>query len=185
MKANWFVALPVTAGDWHERVGAAPSGVRLFHPEDLHLTVAFLGAVQEEAALRGFAEAAAIDLAVCEVVLGPIVPMGNPRRPSALSARLIAGEREVAAAITGIRHAISDAAGAPRENRPALPHLTLARPRRTATFAERALAIRWGAAIDLGAPRVTLSSIALYTWSEERKERLFKVVRQLPLRPST
>lgn len=184
MKANWFVALPVTAGEWYARVGEAPPGVRLFHPEDLHLTVAFLGAVQEEAALRGFAEAAAIDLPICDVVLGPIVPMGNPRRPSALSARLVEGERQVVAAITSVRHAVSDAAGAPREDRPALPHLTVARPKRSATFAERAVAIRWAAAIDLGAPRVRLASVALYTWSEERKERLFKVVRQLPLRAS-
>lgn len=181
MKANWFVALPVPAAGWFERVGEAPRGVRLFHPDDLHLTVAFLGAVSEEAARRGFAEARAFPLRVREALLGPVVPMGNKRRPSALSARLLEGEREVAQAITTVRDAICDAAGAPRELRPALPHLTVARPLRSATYAERSSALEWATSLDLGAPRVSLTCVALYTWSAERRERLFAILDRVPL----
>jgi RNA 2',3'-cyclic 3'-phosphodiesterase len=186
MKANWFVALPVPAEPWFERAfertSGPPPGVRLFHPDDLHLTVAFLGSVGEEAARRAFTEARDFPLTALEVELGAVVPMGNPRRPSALSARLTHGEREVARAITSVRDAVCDAAGAPREHRPALPHLTLARPRRTATYAERVAALRWAAALELGAPRVQLSEVALYTWSEQRSERLFALVERVSLR---
>ena len=176
MKPNWFVALPVSPGDWFARVSNPPPGVRLFHPDDLHLTVAFLGGVEEAAARAAFAEARAIPLPAQAVRLGDVVPMGNPRRPSALSARLHAGNEAVARAITSVRDAVCDAAGAPREQRPALPHLTVARPRRTATYDERREAVGWAASLDLGAPDVVLDAIALYTWSSERRERLFTIV---------
>lgn len=184
MRANWFVALPVPAAGWFERVGEAPRGVRLFHPEDLHLTVAFLGAVSDEAARRGFDEARAFPLAAREITLGSVVPMGNKRRPSALSARLVEGEREVARAITEVRDGICDAAGAKRELRPALPHLTIARPLRSATYAERSSALLWAMSLALGAPRVSLACVALYTWSAQRSDRLFAIVDRVPLAPS-
>jgi RNA 2',3'-cyclic 3'-phosphodiesterase len=181
MSANWFVALPVAAEPWFARVGDPPAGVRLFHPEDLHLTVAFLGSVGESAARAAFAAAAAFRLHERTITLGPVVPMGNPRRPSALSARLVEGDRELAEAITNARDSVCDAAGAKRELRPALPHLTVARPRRSATYAERAAAVRWAATLDLGTPRLELDSLALYTWSEARGARLFTVVERIPL----
>ena len=176
MRPNWFVGLPVEAGSWLARVTSPPEGVRIFHADDLHLTVSFLGTVSEDQARAAFAEARALPLAPTTVRLGPVVPMGNRRRPSALSARLLDGEREVAEAITHVRDAVADAAGAARESRPALPHLTIARPRRTATHDERAEAVRWAATLDLGAPSVLLHEVALYTWASERKERLFTIV---------
>ena len=181
MKPNWFVALPVSPGAWFARVSDPPHGVRLFHPEDLHLTVAFLGGVDEAAARAAFAASRAIPLSARPVRLGEVVPMGNPRRPSALSARLREGNEAVAQAITAVRDAVCDAAGAPRELRPALPHLTVARPRRTATYDERREAVRWAASLDLGAPEVVLDAVALYTWSSERRERLFTIVDRLSL----
>lgn len=181
MSANWFVALPVSAEPWFAQVGDPPAGVRLFHPDDLHLTVAFLGGVGEAAARAAFAAARGFRLATRMITLGPVVPMGNPRRPSALSARLVEGDRDLAAAITDVRDAICDAAEAKRELRPALPHLTIARPRRSATYGERAAAVRWAATLDLGAPRLELSALALYTWSETRSARLFTIVERLAL----
>jgi len=182
VRPSWFVALPVAAGSWFERVQELPAGVRRFHPEDLHLTVAFLGGVEADAARRAFEVAGQIRLAPLEVTLGDVVPMGNPQRPSALSGRLVVGEQLLAAAITEVRDAIFAAAGVPREQRPALPHITLARPGRTASDAERSEALRWAASLELGGPRVRLTELALYTWSEARRERLFQVVERLPLR---
>ena len=184
MKPNWFVALPVPPDAWFARVSNPPPGVRLFHPEDLHLTVAFLGGVDEAAARAAFDQARAIPLAARTVRLGEVVPMGNARRPSALSARLHEGNDAVARAITAVRDAVCDAAGAPREQRPALPHLTVARPRRTATYDERKDAVRWAASLDLGAPDVVLDAVALYTWSNERRERLFTIVDRAALAAS-
>ncbi len=179
--ANWFVGIPIEAAGWFENVGPVPPGMRRFAPGDLHLTLAFLGSVGEAAARAAFAYAHAIPLAACEVVLGAVVPMGNPRRFNALSARLAEGEATLADAITAVRDQVCDAAGAPRELRPALPHLTLARPTRKATRAERSEALRWARALDLGAPRVRVSGVALYTWAPDRRERLFQIVDRFAL----
>lgn len=181
MRANWFIGLPVPGEDWFARVGEPPPCVRLFHPEDLHLTVAFLGAVAEARARRAFARASTLPLAPTQVVLGTVVPMGNPRHPSALSACLVEHEREVAQAIDVVRHAACDEAGARRDERPVLPHLTVARIRRGASRDEQQSAVTWAQGIDLGAPRTWLTQVALYTWSEDRKTRLFRIADVLPL----
>ena len=83
MKANWFVGLPV-GGAWAgTAVPPPPPEVRTFHPDDLHLTVAFLGPCGEERALRGWSALGDPGPAI-DVTLGEVVPMGNPRRFSAL-----------------------------------------------------------------------------------------------------
>jgi hypothetical protein len=41
--------------------------------------------------------------------------------------------------------------------------------------------MRWARGLDLEAPSVQLDGIALYTWSEDRKLRLFRKVADLPL----
>ena len=181
MRANWFIGLPVSGADWFTRVREPPSCVRIFHPEDLHLTVAFLGAVDEARARRAFARASVLPLAPTEVVLGVVVPMGNPRHPSALSARIVEGEHIVAQAIDVVRHPVCDEAGARRDARPVLPHLTVARIRRNVTRDEQRCAVAWARGIDLGAPRTQLTQIALYTWAEDRQTRLFRIADALPL----
>ena len=182
MKPNWFVALPVAPGSWLARVGAAPAGVRVFHPDDLHLTIAFLGVVDEVRAHAAFEQARALPLEPTEATLGEVVPLGNPRKPSALSARVVVGEAEIARAMTAVRDAICDAAHAPREQRPALPHLTLARIARSATREQRAEALGWAARLALGEPRVQIAEVALYTWAVERSTRQFRSVASQPLR---
>ena len=137
MGANWFIALPIPAGDWFARLPAPPAQVRLFPADDLHLTVAFLGNVSEEAALAAFAHASAWPRAALDVQLGHVVPMGRPRRYSALSAELELGRRQVEQAITLVRDAMCDTAGVRRDERPARAHVTLARPSRRASDAER------------------------------------------------
>jgi 2'-5' RNA ligase len=67
-------------------------------------------------------------------------------------------------------------AGAPEDHRPPLPHVTLARIQRRATAAERRQALRWGHTIDLRTVTFTAASVALYTWANDRQERLFQIV---------
>ena len=73
------------------------------------------------------------------------------------------------------------AAEARRDTRPPLAHVTFARPSRRAALAEQQNALRWAKALELGAPTVRLDKIALYTWSEDRKVTLFRIVQELPL----
>lgn len=175
MKPNWFVALGVPADSWWSRVTAPPPGVRLFHPDDLHLTVAFLGPVSCGDAEAAFAVA-------CEdwptgpigIALGEVRPMGNPRRPSALSALVSDGAADLSEAISSLRDRTCATAGVRADGRAPLPHVTIARPSRSATAAEREAAVAWATRLDLGGPRGTLGRLVLYGWAPDRGVRLFR-----------
>ncbi len=173
--SNWFIALPVASGDWLQRLQPAPLGVRVFAPEDLHLTVAFLGPVDEERAHRAW-DALEWPLSRIEISLGEVVPLGPAARPSALSALLHHGREEVESAVAAVRDTLLDRAGVPRDVRPPLAHVTVARPQRAAASNERRDAITWAASLDLGEPTTMLSRIALYTWSHDRSKSLFRIV---------
>jgi 2'-5' RNA ligase len=179
--ANWFVALPVSPEGWlAERVPAPPAAFRAFPPQDLHLTVAFLGSTGEDAARRGWA-ALRWPLPAQRVSCGAVVPMGGRPRYSALSVTLVHGRREVEAAMTQARGPVWQAAGARPDDRPANAHFTLARPGRGASQAERAAGLRWARSLDLSGVEIVLDRVALYTWSEDRPRRLFRIVEELRL----
>lgn len=183
MKPNWFIALPVSAGSWYERLTPPPRGFRAFHRADLHATVAFLGAVDEGAALRAFD---AIDLALgpIEVTLGAVVAMGPAARYSALSALLEAGRAEVERAIGACRERAWTAAGAAHESRPPKAHVTLARPDRRASERDRRAGLAWADALCIEPSAITIDRVALYTWSEDRADRgapMFRVAREAAL----
>jgi 2'-5' RNA ligase len=180
MSANWFIALPVPAGPWFEAL-QPPDGVRLFGASDLHLTVAFLGAASEAQAQAAFEHAPSFPLPALQVRLGPVECLGSKRRPSAFSALLLDGRAEVEAAMGAVRKQMWDAAQARHDERPPLAHVTLARPSRRATTEDVKQAAHWAKTLDLGAPSVCIDSIALYTWSEDRKHTLFRTVSILPL----
>ncbi len=106
--------------------------------------------------------------------------MGNPRAPSAWSAWLDEG-RDGVAADMAVREVAFRAAGVPGETRPPLPHVTLARPLRTATPAHLEAGRVWASHLQLEHIRLRLDRVALYTWSDERRERLFARVADLTL----
>jgi len=184
MRPNWFVAFPIPAGPWLEAaLATAPPGLRRFRAEDLHATLAFLGLVPEENARAGWevARAAAASIAPVEATLDRVVAMGSLHRWSALSATFGEGNEALAGAIGAQRDAILEVAGARPDTRAPKPHVTIARPTRHTTVAERQAALAWAQALDLGAPRVRIDRLALYTWSEDRRERLFRIVEEVPL----
>jgi RNA 2',3'-cyclic 3'-phosphodiesterase len=181
--ANWFVGLPVDPGAWFAALPAPPSGVRCFHPEDLHATVAFFGPVDEVSARRGF-EALGWQLGALDVTLGEVVPMGSSRRPSAYSAVLREGREVVEAAMGPARERACAAAGVEPDRRAPKAHVTIARPAKSASELERREGLRWASSLDLGAPRLRLERVALYGWSLDRgKGPLFRVVSEVRLAP--
>lgn len=185
-RPNWFLAFPLD-GAFVQGLPPLPGALRLFHPEDVHLTLAFLGGCGEEGARRALA---ALDARLAldpppaaDVSLGEVVPMGGSLDTySALSALLATGRDALAATLTAHRDALTDAASARRETRPAKPHITIARPKRRASDAERAAGLDWAASLDLSGVRARLDRIALFTWSDDRKQRLFRVVAERRLR---
>lgn len=183
MDSNWFVALPVPAADWFEaRVAAHPPPyVRVFHPEDLHLTVSFLGRVGAEAALRAWELRGLWTQGAVAVTLGEVIGMGPPAHFSALSALLAGGREAVEDGMRACRDSMLRAAGAPPEHRAIKAHLTVARPRRSATQAQRSAALAWAMHLALHGVGFTFQELALYTWDEERSDRQFRIVARAPL----
>lgn len=183
MESNWFVALSVPAVRWFDEHVAArpPSCVRLFHPDDLHLTVSFLGRVGEAAARRAWELRSHWTHGAVSVMFGDVIGMGPPERFSALSALLVRGRETVEAGMRACRDPMLEAAGAPPERRAIKAHVTLARPRRDATQAQRSTALAWAMQLALHSTELELAEIALYTWDEERRERQFRVVERAAL----
>ena len=158
---------------------APPPRVRVFATSDLHLTLGFLGSVQEPDARKAWHRIG--DFPSFRRVTGSFIgiePLGHPRKPSALSAIVDTGREPLAEMVAEARASLLSAAGAPEDTRPPLPHMTLARIQRRAKAAERREALRWAQAIDLGGVTFTAPSVALYTWADDRQERLFQIVEQ-------
>ena len=184
MKPNWFIAVPITDTGWLGPLLAdAPPGVRRFVPADLHMTVAFLGACAPEAAHAAWETCAGLALpsAVASARLGELVPMGGRRRPSAYALSVSDPAGAAAALIAAWRDPLLEAAGAPPDHRPPRPHVTVARPPRRASDAVYAQGAAWLQAQPPLSQPVVLSQVALYTWSADRRGRLFDIVAQRPL----
>ena len=157
----------------------APRRVRVFGAGDLHVTLGFLGSVQEAEAREAWKLIG--DFPSFASVRGSferVKPLGHPRKPSALSAIVENGSDALCRMITEARAPLLDAAGAPEDTRPPLPHMTLARVQRRAASAERREALRWAESIDLREVSFEATSVALYTWAIDRQERLFRLVEQ-------
>lgn len=183
MPANWFVAWPVDAPAIAERLRGAPEGVRVLAPGDLHVTLAFLGAVDEARALAALDAIEPATLAAVAATFGAVGVMGHPKRGTALSAVVRQGREALEAAIEARRARALEAAGAPPDERPPLAHLTVARIGRRARAPERRAAIRWTEHIDLSGIDATLDRVALYTWSEDRRAAQYRIARAHALAP--
>jgi len=185
-RPNFFFAFPID-GQFVPRLPALPPSFRLYHPDDVHLTLSFLGGCGQDAAERALA---ALDEALqreprggIDVSLAEVVPMGPKRAYSALSALLDRGRAPTTELIAALRDVVSEAALGRREQRAPKPHVTIAKPQSRVTDAGREAGLKWAAAVDLRAIEARLDRIALYTWSEgNRRERLFRIVAERPLR---
>jgi 2'-5' RNA ligase len=154
-----------------------PPRVRVFATSDLHVTLGFLGSVGESDARRAWDRIG--EFHSFQRVTGSfsrVEPLGHPRKPSALCAMIDDGREALSEMIEEARETLLSAAGAPEDTRPPLPHMTLARIQRRAKAAERRQALRWADTIDLRAVAFTAPSVALYTWADDRQERLFQIV---------
>ncbi|HEX4334914.1 MAG TPA: 2'-5' RNA ligase family protein [Polyangiaceae bacterium] len=181
-RPNWFFGFPLD-GTFVLGLPDVPTSIRLYHPEDVHMTLAFLGGCGEEAARRALGvldeKLAALRPAGFDATLGDVVPMGGSRRTySALSALLEKGRAEAVDVLTLLRDELTDAATGRRDARPPKPHVTIARPRRRATDIDRQAGLAWAERLELHAVPARIDRIALYTWTEVRRERLFQIVEE-------
>lgn len=181
-KPNWFIGYRVDPGDWFEELTAStPEGLRRFHPEDLHLTVAFLGQVEEPATRGAWKLAREADFPAVTVDFVGIEPFGRPSSPSAFSLTLERGRDELIEAIRTHRNDLIGAVDKPPETRPPRPHITVARPGRGADRELVEQGMAWCEQVTPPDVELELDELALYTWADERKQRLFKVVDSMRL----
>jgi 2'-5' RNA ligase len=179
-RPNWFIGLRVRGGDFL-RALSPPVHVRLFSADDLHITLAFLGRVDEARAQAAFAFADQVRLPALATQQGGVRALGGRRRPSAFSALPTEHREAIEASMGAVRDLMCDAAAARRETRPPLAHITFARPERRASDDEVHAATQWATRLDLGRPQVRIDSVGLYTWSPDRSQRLFALRAKRPL----
>lgn len=179
--ANWFIGLPVAAEALPAGViDTLPAGLRRLHPDDLHITVAFLGPVGERRALTAWAETEAIDAGPFALRTGTPAALGRPRRPSAYGLDLLADETFVHW-MAHWRDRLRAAADVEPETRSVRPHVTLARPPRTAGPAIQQRARAWLDNTEPEAASLLLDRIVLYTSSDGAGPQRYRWVRQRTL----
>lgn len=133
MPVRAFVALPLPPGHrnalaaYLEACAGQAPGLRWVLPENLHLTLRFLGATGPERLEALRAELAGVRLPGFELALGGLGTFGGSR-PRVVWLGLASGE-EQARRLADAVEAACLASGAEPEERPFRPHLTLARAR--------------------------------------------------------
>jgi len=187
--ANWFLALVVPEqARLTELLVDLPASLRPFCAADLHITVAFLGACGGERAWQAIAPLRHPAIAV---VPGGWRAMGPAETPSAYALTLATDSAEeldqahgsalTRSLIERWRLPALAAAELPPERRAALPHITLARPRRRGVATEQAEAATWLERAPRPQHGFVLDQLALYTWADDRQSQLFVIQAQRAL----
>ncbi len=184
MSPNWFVAWPVTgAADWLAALDAdAPPGLRFSHPDDLHVTLAFLGEFEPRNEKKIASLLRGLPFAEIEATPSQLVALPQARRFSALAFTFDKGRLELEKQIARWRDRVCREAGARLETRPPLPHLTVARPERRITSDGRDDALAWAESLPAPTAVLTLLPPRIYTWDPTRKERQFLILGESPAR---
>ncbi|QEY31284.1 hypothetical protein EVJ50_02505 [Synechococcus sp. RSCCF101] len=154
--------------------------MRLLAAEDLHATVAFLGACGEARALAAWRALAEQRHPPIEATAAGWRAMGSPERPSAYALVPGMGRGTLERLIGRWREPALEAAGLPRDRRPPLAHITLTRPPRRRAAALKPAMDRWLRTAPVPDHPVRFEELALYTWAEERSRRLFRIVERRP-----
>ncbi|MDR7535270.1 MAG: RNA 2',3'-cyclic phosphodiesterase [Armatimonadota bacterium] len=141
--------------DCQERMRQAGARLRWVHPEHLHVTLRFLGAIPLAQVARATVAAreAAATVEPFEIRLGGLGVFPGPRRPQVVWV----GTREGAEALGGLAAALAAALrrhGFPEDPRPFRPHVTLARVKDQQRWGDVVRAIEQHRDVEIGRQRV-------------------------------
>lgn len=181
-RPNWFLALPLPpSAGWQRAAAEAPAGLRRFAADDLHLTFAFLGPCGESAALEAWQALEPLATAPLRIAAGSWRALGSARQPSAYGLTLAEGHPVLVALLADWGGRALRAAGLSPPRRDPLPHVTLLRPRRREAGQWQGPMRVWMQSAPLPQQAPWLAELALWTWSEDRSQRLFRPVRRRAL----
>lgn len=181
--ANWFVGLVVPPEGWFDELPPVPRGTRYFHRDDLHINLSFLGAVDEDAAMRAWRLSKLLSGGPFEFPLGQVDPVGPSRQPTAWAVMPDKPLEALNAFLASYRNDIAQVARARADMLPPRPYITVARPKRYSSVGERTQLAQWAEMIELPELTLQIREVALYTWSDEDDDRLFRIVDRFELPP--
>lgn len=176
MRPNWFVGIPVEIPQLQLLLKDLPKTCRGFHPDDLHMTIAFLGALEPDRVEPVKACMASMKATPTSVSLGAVRALPTVQRPSAFCLELEVGRNQVCQWIQAWRTPLQKIAQARLDTRDPLPHITIARPRRQAGETARRQGLAWLDTLQVPAVTMRVDRLVLYTWAERREQRLFRRV---------
>ena len=186
MRPNWFVGFPIQSDAVAGLYKDAPLGLRAYHLEDLHVTLAFFGPAVEEHVRDAWASHE-FRVRRTSVVLSSAQLFGQSRTATALGLHVQTVPRSAqeafASAMRSDRDGLLASVGCDPDVRDVRPHVTVARLPASLTSFQRRTAIRWAERIDIG-DRILLDRVALYTWADDRERRRFRIVDEQLLPPT-
>lgn len=150
--------------------------LRAYAPEELHVTLAFLG--KHDPGLEKKLGLLLRSLAIpgAEVLLGPLIALPQERRFSAIAWSMGFGVEKLNAVIEKRRARICREVGAKLDTRAPLPHITIARPERKISTEDRDLVLDWMPTCTPPAQRVVLDPPAIYRYAPPGSDRQFERV---------
>lgn len=169
---NWFAALPVRAPrDWIAGLRRnAPPGLRWMHPDDLHLTLAFLGREDPQHLTAVHEIVQGIPFSGATVTPGSLLLLPGPRRFSVAAFALDRGAAAIGSLLETWRAPLLEAAGRPPDTRPPLPHITVARADRTHPGFAPGRISAWARSLPRCVGQLQVRPPVLYGWSAEYEE---------------
>ncbi|NND70728.1 MAG: hypothetical protein HKN43_04035 [Rhodothermales bacterium] len=180
---NWFVGFPVQGDSWCPvSANHVPGSIRLYHPDDLHITMAFLGSVSQRKALKAWKKVTNLKLEPVTISFNQLKPFGAFSTPSAYGLTLDTGRDSVANTISTHRRKILGAVGKkPRDGR-VVPHVTIARPNRRLSKGDVYAIAEWRHEFEIPEVEVNLTEIALYTWAPPQAPQRFRKIETMQLK---
>ncbi|PIE01747.1 MAG: RNA 2',3'-cyclic phosphodiesterase [Acidobacteria bacterium] len=173
---NWFAAFAIepTAAmrAWLDTIAEnAPLGVVFFKPMDLHITVAFFGALSSEQVPVLLQTIGKIAFSPFSIEFGETRALPSRKRFSALTLTLGKGRDKVTKMMGELESNLLALVGK-RSRRSPLPHMTFARPKKRSDGE----ILSWLDQLNPPDCSVIIREITMYTRSDNRRQSLFKRV---------
>ncbi len=178
MKPNWFIAFPISPGRWHDKVNEnIPNSFRVFHPNDLHVTVAFLKKC-DELQIENIADILQ-RIVIERFIVATDRPLLLPSNDnfSVLAVGFSKGNSLLKKYISKYRTLFSEVAGIEADSRSPFPHCTIARLRYDAMTKRQSL-VKSVNSINIPCEEIIIDRLALYTWNDNRKIMQFKIIKE-------